>query len=598
MTEPRIADFFLKLAGADAPADLIRAIEEVTVESSLHLPDVLTLTVYDPRLAWADGATFALGKPIVALFDGPGGGEPVFDGEIVEVELALEDGDYRLVVRAFDRLHRLARGTKNRAFLQVSDDDIARKIAGECGLSLQGSGGGEVLPYVLQAGESALTFLQRRAAASGRLLYVDGTKLCFKEPAPDADATTPIELKAHVDLLRFRARASTIEQVDKVVVRGWDVQKKDVVTGQSERVGLRPKVGQSTGTTSTWFSMAAGLEQHDVTVATATSAEKMAGGRLLSRASRFVEAEAEAVGNPKLLAGVAVKLSGVGTRFGGTYYVTAATHRYRPEESYRVELSVSGVNPATLLATLLPEPPAPSLRGLVPAVVTDNNDPQKLGRVKVKLPWLGPDVESDWARAVAVGAGPTRGVQWIPEVNDEVLVGFADGDLGTPYVLGGLWNGKDAPPLAPGAFVAGGKVTKRKLITRAGHEITFDDDDGAGGILIKDKDGNQIEIKTREKLVTITSKGDIKFSAEKGIALAAKGAITIEAQGELSLDTRAAFGVKAAQDVKLEATGAATLKGAAGATVDGTSQVQIKGVNARLEGSAVAEVKGAIVKLN
>lgn len=597
MTEPRIANFFLKFDGADAPPDLIRAIEEVSVESSLHLPDVLTLTVYDPRLAWADGGTFELGKAVVASFDGPRGSETVFDGEIVEVELAMDDGAYRLLVRAFDRLHRLARGTKNRAFLEVSDDDVARKLAGECGLSLQGSGGGEVWPYLLQAGESALTFLQRRAAAAGRLLFVDGTKVHFKEPA-SADAGAPISLNAAEDLLRFRARASTLEQVDKVVVRGWDVQKKEAVSGEATSVGLKPQVGQASGTTSKWFSMAAGLERHDVTLGTAASAEKAAGGRLLSHASRFVEAEAEAIGNPKLLAGVAVTIAGVGTRFGGTYYVTAATHRYRPEESYRVEFSISGLNPATLLAALLPAAPAPPLRGLAPAVVTNNNDPKKWGRVKVKLPWLGAEVESDWARVVAVGAGPTRGVLWIPEVNDEVLIGFADGDFATPFVLGGLWNGKDAPPLAPDAFSAGGKVTKRKLITRAGHEITFDDDEGAGGILIKDKDGNQIEIRTKEKLVTISSTGDIKFSAEKGIALAAKGAITIEAQGELSLDTKAAFGVKAVQDVKLEATGAATLKGTAGATVDGTSQVQIKGVNARLEGSAIAEVKGGIVKLN
>lgn len=594
MTDLRYATFLLSIDGADASTELSDAIEELAVECSLHLPDALTLTIYDPNLTWTDGATFGLGKALKVSFTGtnsvrlPQTGV-VFDGEIVEVELGLDGEEYRLTVRAFDRRHRLARGTKSQVFVNVTDSDMVKKIAAECGLQSSVDATSEVWPYVLRAGESALTFLQRRAAANGYLLYVDEKTLCFKKPAADGAA---IDLNGGENLLRFRSRLSTLGQVDRVTVRGWDMKAKQEVVGQANKAALQPTIGERPRAPNTWFNLEAALELRDVTLGTVSAAEKLANAELLRHASRHIEAEGEALGNPALLAGVSVMIGNMGTRFGGQYFVTSATHRYTPEEGYRVQFSVSGVNPATLLASLLPEGAAPPLHGLVPALVTAINDPQKWGRVKVKLPWLGDTIESDWTRVLSVGAGRQRGIQWLPEINDEVLVGFADGDFTTPFVLGGLWNGKDSPPMAPATFCDGsGNLTKRKLVSRAGHEITFDDADDTGGILIKDKDGNQIEIKAKDKLITVTSLGDIKFVAEKGI--------TLEAKGEITIDTKAAFGVKAATDVKLEASAAAIFKGgSAGATVDGTGQVTIKAVNAKVEGSAVVEVKGAIVKLN
>ena len=84
--------------------------------------------------------------------------------------------------------------------------------------------------------------------------------------------------------------------------------------------------------------------------------------------------------------------------------------------------------------------------GVVVGIVTDNDDPERLGRVKLRFPSLSADYESHWARVAAPGNGASRGTVWIPEVNDEVLVAFEGGDRQRPFVLGGLWNGKDTPP--------------------------------------------------------------------------------------------------------------------------------------------------------
>ena len=97
-------------------------------------------------------------------------------------------------------------------------------------------------------------------------------------------------------------------------------------------------------------------------------------------------------------------------------------------------------------------------------------------RVKVKYPWLDNEHESNWARVASPGAGATRGLLMTPEVNDEVLVAFEHGDMNRPYVVGGLWNGKDKPQRVA---AKNGKVEFRSLKTRVGHEIMLQDGEGA-----------------------------------------------------------------------------------------------------------------------
>ena len=111
--------------------------------------------------------------------------------------------------------------------------------------------------------------------------------------------------------------------------------------------------------------------------------------------------------------------------------------------------------------------------GMVVGVVTNNKDPDALGRVKVKFPWLSDTDESHWARVVTPMAGGGRGFYFLPEVDDEVLVGFEHGDVGLPYVLGSLWNGKDKPPEKNDD----GKNNLRVIKSRSGHLIRLDDTD-------------------------------------------------------------------------------------------------------------------------
>jgi uncharacterized protein involved in type VI secretion and phage assembly len=151
--------------------------------------------------------------------------------------------------------------------------------------------------------------------------------------------------------------------------------------------------------------------------------------------------------------------------------------------------------------------------GVVVGVVTNNQDPDSLGRVKVRFPWLSDDVESHWARILTPMAGEDRGIYFLPEVDDEVLIAFQHGDIHFPYILGSLWNGKDKPP----ANNSDGKNNIRIIKSRSGHIIRLDDTDGSEKIEIIDKsEKNSIVIDTSANTITIAADADITIQSSSG----------------------------------------------------------------------------------
>jgi len=196
------------------------------------------------------------------------------------------------------------------------------------------------------------------------------------------------------------------------------------------------------------------------------------------------------------------------------------------------------------------------VEGIVLGIVTNNQDPENMGRVKVKFPWLEDSDESYWARVATLMAGKDRGTFFLPEVEDEVLVAFDHGDINHPYVMGTLWNGVDTPPETN----ENGKNNIRKIKSRSGHEIVFDDNDeemkekieirtNAGHVIVLDDSagGEKIEIKDK------TGNNSIVIDS-------VQNAITISSQMKLSIK---------AQMIEIEAESMMTLKSGANLTIQG-----------------------------
>ncbi|MEZ4832352.1 MAG: phage baseplate assembly protein V [Caldilineaceae bacterium] len=330
-----------------------------------------------------------------------------------------------------------------------------------------------------------------------------------------------------------------------------------------------------------------------------TSAQAVATGQALGPDGDFVRAEGISLGTGKIKAGRYVEIKGVGT-YSGKYFVTSVRHVSRYDGRWETQFSINGRNPTSLLSVLRGGQDRDlynnRINGVAPALVTNSRDPLNLGRVKVKYPLLAAgsaELESDWVRVAAPGAGKERGLFWIPETNDEVLVAFEFGDPHRPYIVGALWNQKDNPPAQSSVAAPSGVTTQRFLKSRTGHTILLDDSDGAAKIQILDSSGkNEIVIDTKQNTITLTADKDINLNAKGNITLDAKGKVDIKSGANTAITAGAAFQVDAKAPSQIKTTSPLTLDGAT-VTVkaSGMLSMQANGM-AELKSSADCEHSG------
>jgi phage protein D/phage baseplate assembly protein gpV len=596
LQKTRISQFFIQVNGSDLPGEAMDQLDSATVEDDLAQPAMFTLRFNDPRLELTDGATFALGAEVkLGAADSEGRRKPIIVGEITAVEPFLEQQHMTLTVRGYDRAHRLNRGTKTRTFLKQSDSDIARKVASEAGLQAEVETTSARHEYVVQDNQTDLEFLRERAQRNGFQVVVEERKLRFR-PAEKSPPAAP-DLDFGQNLLSFRARITAARQPSEVHVRGWDPSTKKAIVGkatsaaQASSIGDGKKGGEAAKAA---FNGAATLVVTDQLVMTAAEATSYAQAILDDENSDYLTAEGRCLGEPGLRAGHMVKVTNAGKRMSGSYFVTATRHEYTLTEGYVTTFFASGQHPTSLLAALRDRPSGRSASGVVTAIVTNANDPQKLGRVKLAFKWLDDQHETDWVRVVIMGGGSSRGLMILPEVDDEVLVAFEHGDLNQPYVIGGLWNSKDKPP---SEAVNGGKVQTRTLTTRSGHAITLRDDDSAGQIELKtkkhtaildDSGSGKVQIKTGKHTVTLDDTGS--------------GTITVKsARHSLTLDDTGVgkVAIESGGDIELKGPGGKLSITASGIEINSQTMLKMQ-ANAMLDvkSTGILTIQGSLVKIN
>jgi phage baseplate assembly protein V len=209
------------------------------------------------------------------------------------------------------------------------------------------------------------------------------------------------------------------------------------------------------------------------------------------------------------------------------------------------------INTDALRALLAPAAQPGRFYGVVVGIVTNNQDPENMHRVKVRFPWLSNDVESNWARVAAPMSGNDRGAYFLPEVDDEVLVAFEHGQIDHPFVIGCLWNGKDQAPESN----ANGENNHRTIKSRSGHVLRFNDQSGGETIEIIDKTGNN-------KIVIDSAKNSITIEAQSDITIkSATGKLTMQANG-IEMKSQMGVSVQAAQSIDIKASAMVTVKGA------------------------------------
>ncbi len=571
----------LQIGGANAPEELMKDVLQISVEESLHLPAMFTLVIHnvyvpgsDHSEAWQNEKYFKMGDRVSIGFVGSTTEDPEFskeqqedhliEGEITAIEVNFtKTSEAHLVIRGYDVSHRLHRGRFNRSFLNVTDSDIVRKIAAEAGISIaQVDNSGAPHDYVFQENQTNMEFLRERAARIGFELFVQNNKLYFRQPKSE----TSLSLDWLVEISSFSVRVTSAEQVSAVEVRGWDYSEKKLIQETANAEKLVTATGNGKGSrTSTAFQLKESPKMTvvDQPIFSASEAKKMAQALCNELGGEYIYADAKAEGNPKIRPGGVVELKGMGDRYSGKYYVTETHHLYS-QRVYRTDFSVRGLRDGNLLSTLSPPTRLQPGQTLMVGVVTHNSDPKGWGRVKVKLPTLTETDESNWARVIGLGASNDRGFYCLPEIEDEVLVGFEHGDIHRPYVIGGVWNGKDKTVETVSDTIQNGKVRLRTIKTRTGHTIQFVEEDAAGtqaGIYITTTGGHKVHLTDSEmaKGARITTSGGHKVhlidtpDPSINIETAAKQHLTLN-DVELLVDLQTAGRISAEAGININVT--------------------------------------------
>jgi phage protein D/phage baseplate assembly protein gpV len=511
----------VRISGLTLSSDLTNQVISVSYDNNLDMADMFTLVLRNPDNQLTDSALFGLGKSVEIHMGYGADLQPMMLGEVTALQPAFpESGAPTLTISGYDKSYKLRHNEPDRPpFRYMNDSLIASQIALEAGL----------IPIVdpspyfreyLQQTTSDMAFLKELARGCFFDVYVHWDKLYFRFPRPQTEAFV---LEWGKNLSSFTPRLNNAGMAGLTVIRGYNEQLAQTVVGFATSLDLDlDDVVEKLGSTA--LDMLTGLGRrviHNKPLESPIDAVAFAKATLQDILEGLYEGSGSCVGIPELRADTMVAIRGIGKRFSGMYRLKRVTHTM-DGSGYRTAFEVTqraGSNLLPLLRKTVSESPAPDRQepnyGVVIGKVKDNSDPLQLGRVTLTFPWFSDNHESAWARCATPMSGPLRGMYFLPDQGDEVLVAFQHGDFKKPVVIGSLWNGQARPPLNNAD-----RQNRIRQIKTKGHTITLDDSPGAEQIEIKDKGGSTI---------AMASTGAVTISAGGTMTLKSVGDLTINA---------------------------------------------------------------------
>lgn len=485
-----------------------QALGEIMVSQQLSRPSQCELVFHDLPVE-SDLDTLMPGSTLIVTVTQER--RRLFAGEVTAVNDRYgADRGRELRVRCYDRLHRLRKRQPVRAHADQTLAALAGSLVADIGITVQGEDDGPMLRWLVQHRQSDLELLRTLAERGGYYFYLhdDVLRLMTLEgmeyPAQ--------ELVLGDSLLEAGVEVNSDRACRGVDVHAWDPWeaaprpghataarsgRRVAATAEPERVGGEP------------VRSLAGRTLQDT-----VQADALAQAELDRRHANEVVLAGVAAGDPALHPGRVVQVSGLAAAVNGRYVLTAARHRIDRRRGYLTEIDTSVAESTT----------SSDQGGMTIGLVTDVDDPQGLGRVRVSLPGFA-DTDSLWLQVLLPGAGKDKGLVALPDTGDRVLVMFADDDPAQGVVLGGLY-GEVTPPDEAG--VASGAVERFLFRTPGGQRLTLDD--GRRRVTVKNDNGEFLEL-APDRLRAGNSDGSfIELSSER-VRLHAEVDLEIDAPG-------------------------------------------------------------------
>ncbi len=500
----------------------------------------------------------------------------LFDGIIIDVGLKIGKGNRpQMVVECRDCLYVATQGRRNRIFEKKRDSEMIKEV-----LSSYGSVKVDATSYkhaeMVQYYCSDWDFALSRADASGLYLITKGKSISVVKP--DVKGAAVLSVTLGVDIIDFDVSLSQSEIYSKYKAVSWDSATQKSVEGEASSPSLNKQGDLSDKQIATDESMllvSDAPRESGALKAWADSAALRAGLARYRGSFSFY-------GSAKAQVGKLIDIKGFGKRFNGDAFVGRVTHIIDKNE-WITTVGLGIDSPPITEERDVVSPPAsgflPAIEGVHSAVVKKlDGDPAKENRILVELPWMEGKKKELWARLSLPYATSAAGIFFLPEVGDEVVLGFVNNDPCHPIILGSLHSKKVNQPLENEA-----KNNTKSIITREKLSISFDEEKKI--ITVETPAKNRIAINDDKKSITLADehkneivmdKGGITLTSTKDITLTAKGAITIDATSKISQIAKQDVAIEGL-NVKVQAKVGATVKGSATAEISASGQTTVKG---------------------
>jgi phage protein D len=599
----------VRLGLGKLPAQVADRLVDAWVDLGTGMPGAFQLTFRDKMVRTVlDDLSIKIGTKVVLapVADGQGAQDPLLTGEVTGLEADYDGTGTFTVVRGYDLGHRLLRRRRVAGYTKMSASAIVRDLVADSGIPI-----GKIQPtrpdydFIAQDNVTDWDFIARLADENDKLMYLDSDgkfqfisrELAALAPPEGTDGDkSQFVLQGGDDIRHIRAAVTSVDQVRKVEARGWDVRAKRAVSAkENATTNSGVDIGETPGKVAAKFSNA-NLVETNIPYDDDAQVKRAAKSLADDVTSAFAELEVQVLGNPKLRPDVAILLEDVGKPFEGKYTVTGVRHTFDNGDAYRTRVTVSGRQSRSLYGLASGgSTTAPRLPSVANAVVTDVNDPQRLGRVKLQFPWLDPDYVSDWTRTVQFG-GVDGGSIMPLDVKDEVLVAFDRGALDHPFVLGGLYNGKDRfrPDPIPLHDKLSGKANRHSLADREFNRVDLrSEQTGQRRRGVRISTGNDrlvINLDRTKTEITVDSKGSVSIKGSRSVS--------VEAGTDLSLSAKGAVKVKAGGEINLDAGGALILNSGADLTATSTAVTVTARAALNMVATAEASLQAATLRLS
>lgn len=515
----------------------------------------------------------------------------IFKGIIVKHSVKVRAGSSFTIVECKDKAVKMTIETRSEIYEKKKDSDIFKTLIGRAaGVSNSVETTNYQHPQILQYQATDWDFMLQRAELNGRIVTTIDNKISISKPKI---STPKLTLEYGTNILDFEADLDAESQISKVTATSWDI-KKQAVTKKVVSSASFTEAGNMNASTLASKLKKEGEMIYHAGALNQTELNDWGTAKMLKSKMSKIRGRVKSDGFADINPADTLELKGVGQKFNGKVFVSSVRHEIC-EGYWHTDIQF-GISPefhtekfdfsAKEAASLIP-----AVHGLqIGKVKKITGDPDGLYRIQVSLPVFGSNTNV-WARLAFADAGNKRGVYFVPEINDEVIVGFLNDDARFPVILGNLYNSKNKTPYQTDA------ANKEKgIVTKSNLKMTFNDTDKIFKVETPAK--HSIELNDKTGTITIKDKTGNKITMKSGaIELSGKGDITIKANKNISIS-----GLKVSIDGKTDvAVSGVNIKNTAKAQfkASGNAQAEVSSMGqASLKATGIVQVQGALVKIN